>query len=189
MDEELQLLRAGDPDAFTRFYNEYIEYTKAIAHRHLRVQGDIDEIANDAMIRAHRGIAKFRGDSSLKTWLTQITLNLARNRWWYNQRRRQDRTYSLDQPIIEGGALEFHEVIPSNLPSPRDKVEFDEVEMLSTATMSQLEPYQQRILEMRGILHMPYDQIAAELGINIGTVKSRLARARVALEVKMRAAA
>jgi RNA polymerase sigma-70 factor (ECF subfamily) len=69
-----------------------------MVHQLLRNHQDAEEVTQDAFIRAHRGLANFRGDSAFSTWLYQIATNLARNRYWYWWRRKRDHSVSLDAP-------------------------------------------------------------------------------------------
>ena len=87
---------AGDEAAFEEIMNRYREKIFSVALALLRNRADAEEIAQDTFIRAHRGLARFRGDSSLATWLHRIAVNLARNRYWYFFRRRRHATLSLD---------------------------------------------------------------------------------------------
>ena len=140
-----------------------------------------EEIAQDTFIRAHRGLADFRGDSSLATWLYRITVNLARNRYWYFFRRRRHLTQSLDRPLGEGNSATFIDVVSSGAPSPARELALREFSALIAQCMAQLAPAYREILSQRNALNCSYDEIATALGINVGTVKSRIARARGSL--------
>jgi RNA polymerase sigma-70 factor (ECF subfamily) len=70
----------GDEDAFAEIVTRYRDRMFSIAFSHLRNHADAEEIAQDTFIQAHRGLARFRGDSSLATWLHRIAFNLSRNR-------------------------------------------------------------------------------------------------------------
>src|SRR5438105_3726280 len=94
--ELVRRFNAGDEDAFVEIMTRYREKIFSVALALLRNRADAEEIAQDTFIRAHRGLARFRGDSSLATWLHRIAVNLARNRYWYFFRRRRHATLSLD---------------------------------------------------------------------------------------------
>ncbi len=132
----------------------------------------------DTFIRAHRGLAKFRGDSSLVTWLHHVAVNLARNRYWYFHRRRRHATLSLDCPLSEDSAATFAELLPSATEAPSRQAITAEFTELVTACMQQLPAPQREILALRNVANRSYDDIARTLGIEVGTVKSRIARAR-----------
>src|SRR6266700_1341121 len=102
--ELVRRFRAGDDSAFVDIMNRYREKIFTIVLGLLRNHADAEEIAQDTFIRAHRGLANFRGDSSLATWLHRIAVNLSRNRYWYFFRRRRHATLSLDCPLGDDGA-------------------------------------------------------------------------------------
>jgi len=79
----------GDPSAFDEMVARYWNRIYSMVNQLLRNPQDAEEVTQDAFIRAHRGLARFRGDSSLATWLHRIAFNLSRNRHMYNYRRRR----------------------------------------------------------------------------------------------------
>jgi RNA polymerase sigma-70 factor (ECF subfamily) len=87
---------AGDPAAFVEIVTRYRDKMFHFALRLLRNRPDAEEIAQDTFIRAHQGLAHFRGDSSLSAWLHCIALNLSRNRYRYFFRRCSHAMQSLD---------------------------------------------------------------------------------------------
>jgi len=90
LDAELvRRFNAGDDAAFIEIMNRYQRKIFTIVLGLLRNRADAEEITQDTFIRAHRGLSRFRGDSSLATWLHRIAVNLARNRYWYFFRRRR----------------------------------------------------------------------------------------------------
>ncbi len=186
--ELVRRFNAGDEAAFVEIVNRHREKIFAIALSVLRNRTDAEEIVQDTLIRAHRGLAKFRGDSSLATWLHHVTVNLARNRYWYFHRRRRHATLSLDCPLSSEGNATFSDLLPSEEPQPTREVMQEEFTVLVTTCMEKLPPPQREILSMRNSLNRSYDDIATTLGIEVGTVKSRIARARGQLRSLMAAA-
>src|SRR5471032_3103715 len=83
---------AGEESAFVEIMNRHKARIFAAAMALLRNHADAEEITQDTFVRAHRGFSKFRGDSSVATWLHRIAVNLARNRYWYFFRRRRHAT-------------------------------------------------------------------------------------------------
>jgi RNA polymerase sigma-70 factor (ECF subfamily) len=144
----------------------------------LRNRADAEEITQDTFIRAHRGLPSFRGDSSVATWLHRIAVNLARNRYWYFFRRRRHATLSLDVTLGDSDELSFGELLSAQDPDPAQETSRNEFVNAVEASMGKLEASHVRILTMRSVLDQSYEEIAATLGINVGTVKSRIARAR-----------
>lgn len=169
---------SGDQAAFTDIVSRHRERIMALAFRCLRNHADAEEVAQDTFMRAHRGLARFRGESSLATWLHRIGFNLARNRYWYFYRRRRHLTCSLDSPLSAGNAATFRDFVPSEEPNPARQAATDEFLTLVATGMQQLDAEHREILVLRNQLHRTYEEIARALGINEGTVKSRIARAR-----------
>ena len=168
----------GDEAAFVEIMTRYRDKIFTVAVSLLRNHADAEEIAQDTFIRAHRGLARFRGDSSLATWLHRIAVNLARNRYWYFFRRRRHTTLSLDCALDTDTNATFADLIASNEADPAHEAVTHEFATLVANCMEKLEERHREILTLRNILHRSYDEIAAALGINVGTVKSRIARAR-----------
>ena len=176
--ELVRRFHAGDESAFVEIMTRYRDKIFAIALSLLRNRADAEEIAQDTFIRAHRGLARFRGDSSLATWLHRIVVNLARNRYWYFFRRRRHATLSLDCALSEESTGTFSDLVAAAEPDPARATATAEFAELVAACMERLEPQHREILTLRNLLHRSYDEIAQALGINVGTVKSRIARAR-----------
>jgi len=172
---------AGDESAFVEIMRRYHNRLFSLAHNLLRNAADAEEIVQDAFIRAHRGLARFRGDSSLATWLYRIALNLSRNRYWYFFRRRRQDSLSLDHALSDDSAATFSDLIASGDDDPARDTTTGEFTELISLCMEKLDASHREILVMRNVLDLPYEEIARSLGINVGTVKSRIARARESL--------
>ena len=179
---------AGDESAFVEIMTRYREKIFAVALALLRNHADAEEIAQDTFIRAHRGLARFRGDSSLATWLHRIVVNLARNRYWYFFRRHRHATLSLDCTLGTESTATLADLIAGEAADPAHEAVTNEFTTLVAAGMGKLEPRHREILTLRNVLHRSYDEIAAALGLNVGTVKSRIARARQNLRAQLAAA-
>lgn len=179
VDEELvRRCKAGDEAAFNEIIKRHRNKIFAIAHSVLHNHADAEEIVQDTFIRAHRGLSQFRGDSSLATWLHHICLNLARNRYWYFFRRRRHVTVSLDCPPNVGSKTTIADIVLCDGSTPACEMVTREFSNLVESCMERLEAPHRVILTMRVVLDQPYSEIADFLGIAVGTVKSRIARAR-----------
>jgi RNA polymerase sigma-70 factor (ECF subfamily) len=174
---------AGDENAFAEIVARYRERMFSVALALLKNRDDAEEIAQDTFIRAHRALATFRGDSSLVTWLHCITVNLARNRYWYFFRRRRHLTLSLDRAVSDDNQATFSDLVASDTATPAREAVLGEFSELIAACMARLTAGQQTILTLRIFSHCSYGEIARELAISVGTVKSRIARARESLRV------
>jgi RNA polymerase sigma-70 factor (ECF subfamily) len=181
--ELVRRFNAGDEPAFVEIMSRYHEKIFSVAHALLRNRADAEEIAQDTFIRAHRGLSSFRGDSSLATWLHRIAVNLSRNRYWYFFRRRRHMTLSLDCALSEDSDATLSDLVAADAPGPSREAASREFSTLVNNCMQKLEARHREILTLRNLLNRSYDEIAQALGINVGTVKSRIARARANLRI------
>lgn len=182
----VQRFKAGDEAAFTAIVHRHYSRTRALAYRILRNLPDAEEVAQDTFIRAHRGLDGFRGDASLAVWLHRIAHNLALNRYWFHFRRRRHATFSLDLPVDDHGELRFIDALADRAAEPRAEAVTREFLELVAEAIRRLDPLHREILLMRTRQNLSYDAMAAALHLNIGTVKSRLARARECLLEELR---
>lgn len=145
--------------------------------------GDRDEaldVSQEVFLRVFRTLSRFRGQSALRTWIYRIVVNQVSNRqrWW--RRRRQADLISLDDHLRHCGELEAtREILPDRLLASK------ETAARIWAAMEQL-PFDQRTaLVLREIDGLRYEEIAFTLDVAVGTVKSRLTRARQALREEL----
>jgi len=168
----------GDETAFVEIMERYRARIFTVALNLLRNHADAEEIAQDTFIRAHRGLRQFRGDSSLATWLYRIAVNLARNRYWYFFRRRRQDSLSLDHALSTDSDATFADLVADRAQDPAQETALAEFSTLVDLCMGKLDARYREILTLRNVLNRSYEEIASTLGINVGTVKSRIARAR-----------
>ncbi len=181
--ELVRRFNAGDDRAFVEIVTRYRAKMFAAAFAMLRNRADAEEVAQDTFIRAHRGLARFRGDASLSTWLHHIALNLARNNYWYYFRRRRHATLSLDCPCSDDNRATFADLVATESAGPVRTAMTGEFAELVAACMARLGARAREILTLRNTCNLSYAEIARQLGISVGTVKSRIARARESLRV------
>jgi RNA polymerase sigma-70 factor (ECF subfamily) len=146
----------------------------------LRDREDALEVAQDAFVRAYRSIGSFRGEAEFSTWLHRIVTNLAKNRIRYRRRRRDEWKVSLDADPDESGAVFVREQAdpaedPAALVAARD---FHE---RVREALGELPDSMREVLCMRDVDGLSYAEIADALQCELGTVKSRIFRAREAL--------
>ena len=181
----LERLRCGEVAAFEQFVAETSGDIYALL---FRMTGDAEEardLTQESFLRAFTGIQRFRGDADLKTWIYRIAINQARNRWRWWRRRRRDATVSLDAPVGEseqtiGAVLKNNDAI-----DPEQEALAHEREDQLRAALQELKTAYREAVILRDIEGLSYDEIAAMLQINIGTVKSRLSRGRLELRRKL----
>jgi RNA polymerase sigma-70 factor (ECF subfamily) len=177
--------KGGDASAFDQLVTRYWDRIYAMTNQLLRNSQDAEEVTQDAFIRAHRGLENFRGDSAFSTWLYQIATNLARNRYWYWWRRKRDKSISFDAPLGPDNDSTIAELIPAEQETPEDATVTQEFVNRVAVCMEMLNEKHREILILRNVQNLSYEEIAEILGISIGTVKSRIARARESLREKL----
>lgn len=181
----IERIKNGDAAAYNDIVARYYDRIYARVSQLLKNQQDAEEVTQDAFIRAHRGLDKFRGDAAFSTWLYQIATNLAHNRYWYWFRRKRDYSVSLDQPLSEEGDLSLENVLPSEGESPAEAAVTQEFVDRVTECMSGLNEKHKEVLILRNVKNLSYEEIAQQLDISVGTVKSRIARGRDSLRELM----
>ncbi len=179
--ELVRRFTAGDEEAFVEIVTRYRRKLFSLAYRRLRNHADAEEIVQDTFMRAYNGLATFRGDCSLSSWLYRIAVNLSCNRHWYFFRRRRQDTLSIDGVFGDDPKATLDNLLPSDAPGPASEAATSELSELVGTCMQQLGQQQRKILVLRNELSQSYSNIAETLGISVGTVKSRIARARTKL--------
>lgn len=177
--------KQGDEAAFNEMVSRYWDRIYSMVNHLLRNSQDAEEVTQDAFIRAHRGLANFRGDAAFSTWLYQIATNLARNRYWYWWRRKRDHSVSFDQPLGPENDTTLAELIPADVETPEDATVTQEFVSRIAEGMEKLGSKHREILILRNVKNLSYEEIAEILGISVGTVKSRIARARESLRAQL----
>ncbi|HYP17797.1 MAG TPA: sigma-70 family RNA polymerase sigma factor [Opitutus sp.] len=177
--------KKGHSDAFDEMVTRYWDRIYAMVNQLLRNSQDAEEVTQDAFIRAHRGLSNFRGDSAFSTWLYQIATNLARNRYWYWWRRKRDQSVSIDAPVSSENATTLAEIIPAEVETPDDIAVTQEFVSRIGRGMEKLSAKHREILILRNVKNLSYEEIADILNISVGTVKSRIARARESLRSRL----
>jgi RNA polymerase sigma-70 factor, ECF subfamily len=181
----VERMRQGDDKAFEEIVDLYWDRIYSRVLQLLKNPQDAEEVTQDAFLRAHRGLANFRGDAAFSTWLFQIATNLAHNRYWYWWRRKRDVSLSLDQTIGQDSDTTLVDIIPDEKDGPGDETLTNELTRRVEECLPKLNKKHRDILHLRIKNNMSYEEIAQKLGIRVGTVKSRIARARESLRDKL----
>ncbi len=177
--------KEGDQEAFTELVSRYWDRIYSRVHNMLKNKQDAEEVTQDAFVRAHRGLENFRGDSAFSTWLFQIATNLAHNKYWYWFRRKRSESISLDHSLSDDSDFSLIDICPVEGETPSEATLTQELVDQVAEHMKTLSEKHNEILVMRNVKNMTYENIAKELNLSIGTVKSRIARARMSLREKM----
>jgi RNA polymerase sigma-70 factor (ECF subfamily) len=178
----IQRCAARDEDACAELVNEH---QRMVYQLSLNLLGDHNEaldLSQEVFLRVFRTIHAFRGQSALRTWIYRIVVNQARNRqrWW--RRRHRSQQVSLDEHIQAHGEMPER----TNGGAPDRVLDRKELAEQIRSALDDL-PFDQRTaLVLREIDGLSYEEIGFSLGIAVGTVKSRLARAREALRARLR---
>jgi RNA polymerase sigma-70 factor (ECF subfamily) len=179
----VQRCAAGDEAAYAELVGEHQRMVVQLA---LNLLGDRDEaldLSQEVFLRVFRTIHRFRGDSSLRTWIYRIAVNQARNRHRFWRRRHRDDQVSLDAHVAEHG-----EFLSAGTTGPDRMLAQKELAARLQRALDGL-PFDQRTaIVLREVDGLSYDEIAYSLGVAVGTVKSRLTRARQALRLELREA-
>jgi RNA polymerase sigma-70 factor, ECF subfamily len=178
----VQRCAARDEDACAELVSEH---QRMVYQLSLNLLGDHNEaldLSQEVFLRVFRTIHGFRGQSTLRTWIYRIVVNQARNRqrWW--RRRRRSHQVSLDEHIRDHGEL----AAPGNGGSPDKALGQKQLAERLRLALERLPFDQKTALVLREIDGLSYEEIGFSLGIAVGTVKSRLARAREALRGQLR---
>ena len=170
----LAALCRGDSRAFEVAFQAYKNLVYNLSYRILLDREDALDVSQEVFLTLFQKIHAFRGDSSLKSWLFRVTYNksLNRRRWW--RRRGQSRTESLTELHLE--------TLPAVQSWPDERCLESEMEALIQEAMSRLPLVQRGALLLRDLEGLSYEEIARATGVSLGTVKSRIARARSTLQ-------
>lgn len=178
--EEAMLIaksQQGDVEAFGELVAIYEKQVYSVAYRFMGNPEDASDLAQEAFVRAFRAIKSFRGEASFKTWLYHIIANVCRDEL---RKRKRQPVASLDAPIVTEDGFIAREQDDWSL-APERVYESIELQETLQKLLNQLTPEYRQVLVLREIQGFTYEEIAQILECSLGTVKSRINRARKAL--------
>ncbi|MBS4024932.1 MAG: sigma-70 family RNA polymerase sigma factor [Clostridia bacterium] len=180
-DEDLiKKSQQGDQKAFEQLIIKYEKKVYTIAYRMMGNHEDASDLAQEAFIKVFRSIKSFRGEASFSTWIYHVVANVCRDQL----RKQKVKVNSLDEPVAyEGERLEKQ--LQDSGKSPEEKLEENELKAYLQRLINQLPDEYRLVLVLREFMDFSYEEIAGELNITMGTVKSRLNRARTILKNKL----
>ncbi|MBZ0170916.1 MAG: RNA polymerase sigma factor [Phycisphaerales bacterium] len=168
----LKRAQAGDRDALDALLRPEMDRVFATCRRMVGSRQDAEELAQDALVKVIRGLPTYDGRASLSTWMTRVTINSCLS-WMRSRARKSDqRPISLDYPDTLAGEPAPVSGVQDDDDTTRPRVE---------RALEGLKPEHRAILVLRDVRELDYEAIGSALDLPIGTVKSRLFRARVAL--------
>ena len=177
--EMIALCRNGDREAFNALVLKYQKQVFNIAYGMLSDYEDASDAAQDVFIKVYRSIASFRGQSSFSTWLYRICSNVCND--MLRKRQRRGISISLDNDEEDNPASH----LPSEEPTPAERLEESERSRAVREAINGLRKEYREIIVFSDMEHLSYEEIAKILRCPVGTVKSRLNRARNALRKKL----
>ena len=167
--------------AFEEIVRRHAGLVLGLGRRVLGNRAEAEDLLQDVFMKVHRSLATFRGESSLKTWIARVTLNAARNRR-RDEGRRLRLVSSLDAPVKDGENLTLGDRVADGAPDPERLAVSKQARLRIEEAIHALPPEFREALVLREIEGLSYEEIAVTLSVNVGTVKSRLARARARLQ-------
>lgn len=173
--ELIALIKKGDMSAFDEFTKMYQNRVVNIAYSLLSDREDALDAAQEVFIKIYRNVSGFRGDSSVSTWVFRITQNVCRD--FLRKRKAAPTVQSIDNDDEDEPKLE----IADETDSPEQVSEKNERVRVLRRAISELEENQRTVLTLFDIEGMSYEEISCIVKCPIGTVKSRLYRARESL--------
>jgi RNA polymerase sigma-70 factor (ECF subfamily) len=182
--ELIARMKSGDESAFDELVSRHAGKAYQVAFGLISNRLDAEEVVQDAFMKVHANIDKFRGDSSFSTWFYRIITNLSRNKYHWNRRRGRDENVSISDRSPYDDGIKADLEIPDEHFEPDLLLERIETETTLMGAINKLPEKLKEVIVLRHIEEMSYSDIADLLGCELGTVKSRLSRAREALKVK-----
>jgi RNA polymerase sigma-70 factor (ECF subfamily) len=164
-------IQHGESDAFEVLVRRHEKTIFNLVYRMLGDYEDAAEVSQEVFLSAYRAIGQFRGDANFSTWLYRIALNHATTRR-RSVHSRQHRTVP----------IEDMELLRDAQPGPAETLEKKEMQERVQLALNKLAPEDATVILLRDLQDVPYDEVARVLEIPVGTVKSRLHRARQALK-------
>lgn len=177
--ERIERARGGDRRAFEDLVSHHIQQVWRVVWRILRHEQDTEDVVQEVFMAAHRAISGYRAESSFSTWLHRIAVNRALNHRARSSEKIRRASFSLEDAAGDEGNGEA--LLPSDAPSPLDELESVELSRRLAACLDKLPPAWRAIFALRVNEDLSYEEIATVHELAIGTVRSRLARTRLAL--------
>lgn len=171
----------GDKHAFDLLVLRYQHRILGLIGRFIRDPAEVEDVAQEAFIKAYRALPKFRGDSAFYTWLYRIAINTAKN-YMVARGRRPPAT---DVDVEDAEFLENNTPL-TDIGSPEANQEKDDLQRVINEAIEDLPEDLRTAFTLREFSGLSYEEITEIMGCPVGTVRSRIFRAREALDKKIR---
>jgi RNA polymerase sigma-70 factor (ECF subfamily) len=181
VDQKLvERVQRGDKNAYNLLVIKYQHKVANLVSRYVKNQSDVADVVQEAFIKAYRALPNFRGESAFYTWLYRIAVNSAKNHLVALGRKPPGSDVDIEDAEIydSGDALREHE-------SPEKLLLTDEIKKVVFSTIDQLPEDLRTAINLRELEGLSYEDIAVIMECPVGTVRSRIFRAREAIEKKI----
>jgi RNA polymerase sigma-70 factor (ECF subfamily) len=181
-DQQLvQRVQAGEKAAFDLLVRKYQHRVLKLVSRFVSDAAEAEDVAQEAFIKAYRALASFRGDSAFYTWLYRIAINTAKNALVSNRRRPVDFDLDLQDPE----QYDRHARLKEG-DTPEGVLLTEEIRSVVEKAMEQLPEDLRTAIVLRELEGLSYEEIAEAMDCPVGTVRSRIFRAREAIDKKLK---
>lgn len=181
-DQELvRRVQAGDQTAFNLLVLKYQHRVLKLVGRFVNDPAEAEDVAQEAFLKAYRALASFRGDSAFYTWLYRIAINTAKNALVSQRRRPVDFDLDLQDPEQYDRQAKLKEA-----DTPEGVLLTDEIRAVVEQAMEQLPEDLRTAIVLRELEGLSYEEIAEAMDCPVGTVRSRIFRAREAIDRKLK---
>jgi RNA polymerase sigma-70 factor (ECF subfamily) len=177
----VERVQQGDKSAFDILVGKYQHKIIKLVGRYVRDPDEAMDVAQEAFIKAYRALGSFRGDSAFYTWLYRIAINTAKNYLAAARRRPEDFNMDLQDPE----QYELHGRL-SSLDTPEGNVLSEEIRQTVNAAIEALPEDLRTAIILREMEGMSYEEIATTMECPVGTVRSRIFRAREAIDKQLK---
>ncbi len=174
-------VQQGEKAAFDLLVLKYQHRIVKLVSRYVREPADALDVSQEAFLKAYRALPKFRGDSAFYTWLYRIAINTAKNHLVSLSRRPTE----VDLENENGEQIELEE-LQKTIESPERLLLTNEIKDTVFDTIERLPDDLRTAITLREVEGMSYEEIAAAMDCPIGTVRSRIFRAREAIDVRLK---
>lgn len=182
VDQQLiERVQRGDKNAYNLLVTKYQHKVSNLVARYVKNQSDVPDIVQEAFIKAYRALPNFRGDSAFYTWLYRIAVNCAKNHMVASGRKPPGSDVEIDDAEFYDGGDALRENA-----SPEKQLLTSEIKKVIFSTIEQLPEDLKTAINLRELEGLSYEEIAVIMECPVGTVRSRIFRAREAIDKKIR---